>query len=164
MHVQIKLLDIEIGLPSECFFFSTMCTLPNEEDPGFVKKILNLILEKSCGLLLMGETLIMSQTVDRSPVPSTQSSRMSKSLTSHCLEVGLVDVWRYLYPSGRDSNHHLSYSRIDHFFATQSKANRIMDCEILPITLSDHSPLIATWDLGQKYFSQRWRLNASLLN
>jgi hypothetical protein len=135
MHVQIKLLYIEIGLPSEFFFPSTMCTLPNEDDPRFVKKILNLILEKGSGLLLMGETLIMSQTVDRSPVPSTQSSRMCKSLTSHCLEVGLVDVWRYLYPSERGSNHHLSCSRIDNVFTTQSKANRIMDCEILPITL-----------------------------
>lgn len=82
--------------------------------------------------------------------------------------MGLIDVWRHLYPSGRDytfySNRHLSYSRINYFFTPKSEGHKILDCEILPITLSDHAPLILTWDLGHSATCKRWRLIASLLN
>lgn len=42
--------------------------------------------------------------------------------------------------------------------------HRISECKILPTTLSDHSPLLIEWHLGQKNLSKCWRLNTSLLN
>ena len=62
------------------------------------------------------------------------------------------------------SSRHTSCSRIDYVFTTKAELHRIVDLEILPITISDHSPVALKWDIGQRPTSKQWRLNASLLN
>lgn len=69
------------------------------------------------------------------------------------LVTGLVDIWRSKFPRTRDftfySCRHASYSRIDYFFTGKADLHRIMDVEILPITISDHTPVALKWDINQ---------------
>lgn len=93
---------------------------------------------------------------------------MSKMLKYRSSEVGLVDVWRSTFPNCRDftfySHRHTSYSRIDYFFTPKDELHRITNMKILPMTMSDHSPMELLWDIEHKKTSKLWRLNASLLN
>lgn len=139
---------------------------PNEDEPIFIKTVFNFLLQHSNELLLMGGDFncVMSQSWDKQPVPVTLL-RMSKMLNGQSIESGIVDVWR---PNRRDftcySSRHLSYSRINYFFTPKSEIYRVIDIKILPITLSDHAPLLMSWYLGHRPISKQWRLNTSLLN
>lgn len=117
---------------------------------------------------MMGGDLncVMSQQLDKQPKSKVPLPKMSKMLKHQSLELGLV--WRSKYPRNRDftyySCRHASYSRIDYFFTPKEELHRVVDIEILPITISDHSPMVLKWDLGHRLTSKQWRLNASLLN
>lgn len=99
---------------------------------------------------------IMSQNLDRQPSSTTSLSRMSKMLKYQSSEFGLVDVWRSTFPNCRDftfdSYRHASYSRIDHFFTPKEDLYRIVDMKILPMTISDHSPVELIWSRTQTNF------------
>lgn len=121
---------------------------PNKDDPALIKTIFNFMLQRSSGILLLrGDfNCVMSQTLDRQPSPVAPLSRMSMMLKGQSIESGLIDVWRHKLPNQRDftyhSCRHLSYSRIDYFFTPKSEIHRVTNIEILPITLSDHAPLL----------------------
>jgi len=143
---------------------------PNEDNPDFIRKVFNVITQHSSGILLMGGDFncVMSQFMDKQPVSTTPPSRMSKTLKYQSTELGLVDAWRGKYLSCRDftfySHRHASYSRIDYFFTPKAELYRISDLKILPMTISDHSPIELSWNIGHKSSTKQWRLNASLLN
>lgn len=67
---------------------------PNVDEPGFISKIFNTILQHSSGILLLGGDFncVMSQLMDRQPTSKTPSSRMSKMLKHLSIESGLVDI------------------------------------------------------------------------
>uniref|UniRef100_A0AAR2K0V3 Reverse transcriptase domain-containing protein n=1 Tax=Pygocentrus nattereri TaxID=42514 RepID=A0AAR2K0V3_PYGNA len=142
---------------------------PNEDIPGFVTSVFNTIAEHSSGLLIMGGDFncVMSN-LDRQPISQTPISRMGKMLKNLSTEAGLVDIWRSKFPKKRNftfySNRHASYSRIDYFFTAKAELHRIEDITILPITISDHAPVVIQWDIGLTTPFRQWRLNASLLN
>lgn len=50
----------------------------------------------------------------------SDSNAISKKVNALMKEVGIIDVWRELYPSGQDFTHfsspHAVYSRTDYFF------------------------------------------------
>lgn len=106
--------------------------------------------------------------MDKQPVSTTSPSRMSKTLKYQFTELGLVDACRSKYPNCRDftfySHRHASYSRIDSFFTPKAELCRIADLRILPMTISDHSPIELSWNIGHKSTPKQWRLKASLLN
>lgn len=143
---------------------------PNEDEPGFIRTIFSIILQHSSGILLLGGdfNFVMSQHLDRQPVSKTSTSRMSNMLRHLSAESGLVDIWRGKYPKGKDftffSHRHSFYSRIDVLFTPKTEFYRVDDMKILPITLSDHAPLVLSWNIGHRPSTKRWRLNASLLN
>lgn len=130
----------------------------------------NAILKYCTGLLLMGGDFncVISQLMDRQPPSKAPLSRMSKMLKYQITEVGLVHIWRSKFPRGRDftfySNRHASYSRIDYFFTPRADLYRIIDIEILPITISDQAPVLLKWAIGHRLTTKPWRLNTSLLN
>lgn len=134
---------------------------PNGDEPGFIRNIFNVILQHSVGILLMGGDFncILSRYADKGPNTSAPLSRMSKMLRYQTSEMGLVDVWRSKYPSSRDftfySHRHDSDSRIDYFFTPKDEFYRIGDIKILPITLSDHSPIEVFWDIGDRPTSKQ---------
>lgn len=67
---------------------------PNVDEPGFISKIFNTILQHSSGILLLGGDFncVMSQLMDRQPTSKTPSSRMSKMLKHLSIESGLVNI------------------------------------------------------------------------
>lgn len=88
---------------------------PNEDKPGFIRPLFNMVLKYSTGLLLMGGDFncIMLQLINKK----------SKMLQYPSVEVDLVDVWcPCKCPTSRD-------------FTFYPKV-RIVDIEILPITIS----------------------------
>lgn len=143
---------------------------PNNAEPTFMRNIFNVVLRQSVGELLLGGDFncVMSPRIDRQPSSKTFLSQMSKVLKHYITELGLVDIWRSRFPRRRDftfySHRHSSYSRIDMFFTSKSEEYRVEAIDILPITLSDHAPLVLTWNLGQTPKRKNWRLNTSLLN
>uniref|UniRef100_A0A8C7WVF4 Reverse transcriptase domain-containing protein n=2 Tax=Oryzias sinensis TaxID=183150 RepID=A0A8C7WVF4_9TELE len=82
-------------------------------------------------------------------------------------EVGLIDIWRELFPTRRDYSHysapHSIYTRIDYFLTFGKDKDTIQRCEMGSIYLSDHAPLYLTINLNTcpKLFS--WKLNSLLL-
>lgn len=62
-----------------------------------------------------------------------------------------MEVWRILYPKGRDFTHysqvHSSYSRIDYVFLDHQLLEGLLKAEVKSFTLSDHAPVIASLDL-----------------
>lgn len=110
----------------------------------------------------------MCQRRDRQPPPKPLTSKMSKRLQHLSAEAGFADVYRCNYPRNRDftfySHRHSSYSRIDLFFTPKEDLYRIKNIEILSITVSDHAPVVVSWDIGDRPETKQWRLNASLLN
>lgn len=56
------------------------------------------------------------------------------------------------------------YSRIDYFFIFKRDFHTITQCEIGPITLSDHSPIYMSVHLTNKPRSTLWKFNSNILN
>ncbi len=143
---------------------------PNEDEPGFIKTLFNVVLKYSTGLLLMGGDLncMMSQQMDRQPPSKAPLPRMSKMLRYQTTDASMVDIWRSKFPRDRDftfySSRHASYSRIDYFFTSKVDLHRIADIEILPITISDRAHVSLKWDIGQRPTTKQWKLNTSFLN
>lgn len=134
---------------------------PNEDEPGFIKTLFDTILQYSTGLLLMGGDFncVMSQLMDWQPASKTPLSKMSRMLKHLSTESGLVDVWMSKFPRSKEftfySSRHVSYSRIDYFFTPKSESYRIVDIEILPITISDHAPTALKWNIGHRPTSKQ---------
>ena len=143
---------------------------PNEYDPGFFKEIANIIAENSKGMLVIGGDFnaVQDGKKDRNPIEKGPQSPKTHTLNNFISELGLVDPWRTKNPKGKDfsffSNVHNSYSRIDFFCLPQQYMYKVIECQIEPITLSDHAPIILKIDLGMYSFFRYWRLNVSLLN
>lgn len=91
------------------------------------------------------------------PTSSLRSVPMSKILKYLSAEAGLVDVWRNKCPRNRDftfySSRHLSYSRIDYIFTPMVESHRIVDIEILPITISHHAPVALAMESCHGFFN-----------
>lgn len=97
--------------------------------------------------------------------PNTKKSRVLNNLRK---ELGLIDPWKVNNPKSRDftfySNPHGSYSRIDFFCVSKQQVHKITNCSIESITISDHTPVVLSLQLGRESFLKYWRLNVSLLS
>ncbi|KAM7369499.1 hypothetical protein PAMP_000739 [Pampus punctatissimus] len=143
---------------------------PNEDCPNFFKMIASLLADKAEGIILIGGDFncILRQNVDRLPAGVGPMSK--KSITLHAMmdELGLVDVWRHLHPREKDytfmSHVHGSHSRLDMFLISGTDIYRTSECNIEPITISDHAPVTVKIRIGPNRQFKYWRLNVSLLN
>lgn len=108
---------------------------PPGSDISFYRKIFNLMTEAT-GILICGRDWNIKES-NQTPIHKKLKILMS--------ELGVIDLWRDFYPSGRDYTHyshpHTVYSRIDYFFIFKRDHHRIHDCETGNIDLSDHAPL-----------------------
>lgn len=105
---------------------------------------------------------VLSTRLDKLP-----TSSKPQSLLNMMKELGLVDAWRHLNPNERYftfmSQVHGSYSRLDYFLLPKKDIYRLKNRMIESITISDHSPITMTMDLGIEPCINYWRINASLL-
>ena len=103
---------------------------------------------------------------DSSKNPVT--TRLHRKINALMKDLGVLDLWRDFYPSGRDytfySHPHDVFSRIDYFFVLKRDRHRIRGCDIGNIDLSDHAPLSCTIDINNNPGSTLWRLNTNILN
>lgn len=140
---------------------------PPNSDLNFYRKIFELMMEAT-GILICGGdwNIRLNPRLDGSK-DSTQTS-IHKKLKILMSEMGVVDLWRDLHPTGRDYTHyshpHAVYSRIDYFFILKRDRHRIHHCEIGNIDLSDHAPLSLTLQINNNPGNTLWRLNSSVLN
>lgn len=106
---------------------------------------------------------------DRSTGSQKAVPPSSLALRSLLTDLNLVDLWRirndkvkaYSFHSGR----HGSSSRIDNMFFSPPLINNIAQIEMLPILISDHSPMSCTLTpLADYSKARRWRFNDTLLS
>lgn len=143
---------------------------PNEDCPNFFKKIASELADKGEGTIVTSgdHNCVLNGRIDR--LPAEKGPRSKKTITALGMldGLGLVDVWRHLHPKEKDytfrSQVHGSYSRIDMICMSKVDIHRVTQCEIGPITLSDHAPVTMKMNLRQGRQFRYWRLNVSILN
>uniref|UniRef100_A0A8C5MG49 Reverse transcriptase domain-containing protein n=1 Tax=Leptobrachium leishanense TaxID=445787 RepID=A0A8C5MG49_9ANUR len=144
---------------------------PNASQTQFLTRLLNKVQEVLTGtLILCGDfNLSLDPTVDRSVGGSRpQNTASIRRIRELMTQYDLYDAWRLLHPTARDysfrSRVHNSYTRIDYFFTPGNALPYIIDCCILPITWSDHAPILLTLgDVYQGYARPPWRFRVKLL-
>lgn len=111
---------------------------------------------------------VLRLCLDRLPEGVGPISRKSATLCAMMQELGLIDMWRYLHPREKDftfmSQVHGSFSRLDMFLISGADTYRVSECNIDPITISDHAPVSRKLNMGPNNQFKYWRLNVSLLN
>lgn len=99
---------------------------------------------------------------------NSQSQRLTRKLNLLIEEMGLVDIWRHFNSTVRNytyySSPHETYSRIDYFLSFGTDMNKIQECHIGSVDVSDHCPLYLSVNLTQRRKIINWKLNSSILN
>lgn len=100
--------------------------------------------------------------------PTNQMSPIIRKINSYMVEMGIIDVWRELYPSARDYTHYSGsfkvYVRLDYFFMFKVDSFKIKDCDILTRDLSDHSPISMSLQVARKKRNTLWKSNSYIFN
>lgn len=94
--------------------------------------------------------------------------RVLRAIKKQLQELTLHDTWRTLHPNDRDftfySSPHNKYSRIDHFFISQTDLPLLKKATIEPMILSDHNPISITLTFTlSPHAHSIWRLDSSSL-
>lgn len=142
---------------------------PPGSDLNFFQRIVNIIVTETEGLLICGGDLNirLRPELDSSNKKVPESSTLHKKVNTLFEEVGLIDIWRDLFPRRRDYSHysapHSLYTRIDYFITFAKDKDRIQTCDIGTIDVSDHAPLYLTVNLKLCPKITTWKLNSSML-
>lgn len=142
---------------------------PPGSDLNFFKKIINLMVTETEGFLICGGDLNirLQPDLDSSNRKVPETSTLYKKVCTLLEEVGLIDIWRDLFPRRRDYSHYSSphslYTRIDYFLTFAKDKDRVHSCEIGTIDVSDHAPLTLIVKLNLCPKLTTWKLNSSML-
>lgn len=107
--------------------------------------------------------MTMNKSLDRFP-PKCKTSEVTKSpLLQYCDEIGLVDIWRRRHPEERQyschSRTHATLSRIDLVLGNMEALNVVEEIVYEPRGVSDHTPVIATVKVGERFSGGGWKIN-----
>ncbi len=143
--------------------FFSIYALPGS-DWTFHKKLFDLMSTEAQGVLICGGDMnIRLSKMESSTSNLGHSKAMVNKINLIMKEIGIIDVWRDLNPTGRDYTYfsapQSTYSRIDYFFTFKRERFRIQSCDIGTIDLSDHSPIVMTIKFGNNPKSTLWKLN-----
>lgn len=140
MVVSGKIFDINITI---CNAFA-----PTGSDFSFYRNVFDLMLVVICG----GDLNIRLDPKQDSSKNSIMT-KLHRRLKALMTELGILDLRRDFYPSGRDytfySHPHDVYSTIDYFFVLKRDRHRIRGCDIGCIDLSDHAPVSCVVDINE---------------
>lgn len=144
---------------------------PPGSDIKFFQIIINLMVTETQGLLICGGDLNirMQPELDGSnrSIPGSGSNKLHKKVRALFEEVGLVDVWRDMFPRRRDYSYysppHSLYTRIDYFITFAKDKDRIETCDMGTIDISDHAPIYLSVNLNLPPKIITWKLNSSIL-
>lgn len=147
----------------------TVCNVyaPQGSKLSFYRKIIDLMIEGK-GIVICGGDWNIRLNPNLDSSKNSKLTPLHKKIKIVMNELGIVDLWRDLYPTGRDytfySNPHDVYSRIDYFFVLKRDRHRVQTCDIGTIDLSDHAPLSCTIHIRDNPGRTLWRLNTNMLN
>lgn len=144
---------------------------PSVYDPSFFPWLsAELLAFSDYELIVAGDmNAVLDVKMDRSSqMASVAQQQASNDLKAFLTNLNLFDAWRSRHPDVRDytffSASHKTFSRIDHIFLSHCLNTAVDSCSILPMTISDHNPVVMEIDVGLKIRkSPRWRLNTTLL-
>lgn len=143
---------------------------PNFDDPGFFRKVFNLIPDLSSTHLIAGGDFntILDCFLDRLSTRPTSPSNASIALNNIVKSMNLVDIWRLQHPNDKDfsffSNVHKSYTRIDYFLTDAILTSDVISSKYHDIVISNHSPVELKINIGRTKAAFNWRFNPLLLN
>lgn len=142
---------------------------PPGSDLGFFKKIINIMVTETEGLLICGGDLNirLRPELDSSSRKVPDSGTLHKKVCTLFEEVGLIDIWRDFFPRRRDYSYysvpHSLYTRIDYFITFAKDKDRIQSCSMGTIDVSDHAPMYLIVKLNLCPKITTWKLNSSML-
>uniref|UniRef100_A0A670JMH3 Reverse transcriptase domain-containing protein n=1 Tax=Podarcis muralis TaxID=64176 RepID=A0A670JMH3_PODMU len=142
---------------------------PNGNKTDFFKNLEEKLLEfADQKIILMGDMNgVVSSEMDRLRNNGSKEGKLPKTFFEMVKNCNLIDIWRLRHPLERQftfySEPNQSFSRIDQIWISNELTPRILQVEIQPRVISDHSPI----KLEIKGFEERtfrWRLNDYLLD
>lgn len=143
---------------------------PNFDDSNFFSKVFTSIPPADDYALIIGGDFncVLNTSLDRSSSRVIQPSKAAINIKHFCDQFGLLDPWRFLFPSSRTfsffSPVHHSYSRIDFFLVDKSIVPFVSSSMYHSIVISDHAPSSFVLSLPTQHSSFKpWRLNTLLL-
>lgn len=142
--------------------------IPPGSDWSIYKHLFDIMSTKSQGMVICGGDFNMRlhPRIDSSN-GKPDNRNISKRINLLMKELGIVDTWRELNPTGREYTHysaaHNVYSRIDYFFMFKNDLFRAVKCEIGVSTLSDHNPVYLSLHLNNNPRITLWSLNTNIL-
>uniref|UniRef100_A0A672QA92 exodeoxyribonuclease III n=1 Tax=Sinocyclocheilus grahami TaxID=75366 RepID=A0A672QA92_SINGR len=131
-------------------FASIYC--PNIPDPNFFNAISATLLDMPEYLMVVGGDFnqVCNITLDRSANISSGLDTPSR-INTFITELNIIDAWRLRYPLVKNytffSCRHKTFSRIDYIFVSPQLNKLITSVDILPIIISDHAPVLYTFEL-----------------
>lgn len=141
---------------------------PPGQDPEFMRRMMTLLTTEAKGIIIMGGDFNVAMCArDTQSKGKHKAEKTAVLLKRMGKELGLLDVWRHLYPQEKKftfySEAHRIYSRLDYFFMFKEDINKIKKCDIKPIVLGDHAPITLSLMIANEKVRTIWRLNNSLL-
>lgn len=140
-------------------------------DPLFFPELNQELLSLSGYELIVGGDMnaVCNLNLDKSTQSVSHTQRLASAALNAMIEnINLVDVWHIQNQGIRDytcfSAYHKSHSRIDCFLLPSTLRTGVDVIQALPVTLSDHYPLLMMIDLNYRFNkTPRWRFNTTLL-
>lgn len=120
---------------------------PNNDDPDFFRKVLNLIPDISSTNLIIGGdfNFVLDTYLDRSSTLRTEPSKACNLVKTYSENMNLIDIWRISNFSGREYSFHSKvhnvYTRIDFFLVDGKLLPHAYNAKYHNIIISDHSPV-----------------------
>ncbi len=143
---------------------------PNFDDSNFFSRVFTSIpISDDYALIIGGDfNCVLDTSLDRSSSKVIQPSKAAINIKNVCDQFGLLDPWRFIFPSSRTfsffSPVHHSYSRIDFFLVDKSLIPLVSSSMDHSIVISDHAPSSFVLSLPTQHSSFKpWRLNSLLL-
>lgn len=143
---------------------------PPGSNVTFFQKIFQIISSETQGILICGGDLNvhLQPELDSSNKKVIFSKPIHRKINTLMNDIGIIDVWRDLYPNTKDYTHfsppHNVYTRIDYYLMFNRDRTRVTSCDIGTIDISDHAPIYLTVKLDNKSKDTLWKLNLNLLN
>lgn len=142
---------------------------PNKGDPHFFHNVNKTLGEMEGQIILAGDfNQVLDPCLDRSKFGGPLMPKDRAAIHMINEDVGLVDVWRLINPTGREytffSHCQKSYSRIDMFMISNTIIKQVVTCKMNAMALSDHAPVELGIDINTDVEKKgRWRMNTLLI-
>ena len=162
-----RYLFLKLKSPDNSIWTIVNLYAPNNGKEKFYDEVFGKLSDFAEGnLMVMGDfNAVTDLKIDKSKRRS-KGNKFSRVTLQHMENFFLRDVWREKNKDLRGytfySEHHDSYSRIDQIWTSKNLLPSVKDINILPMTISDHSPVeIIIWQ--RRCGSRRWRTNNDIL-